>query len=338
MNTQPVSEPLQRRRYSLAWRAVAGVAILLAIIGTQRIDGTALWETLRRTNPALFGASTAGFLLLMAVKSWRWNFLIRQAGLNYGFGPSYRLYLAAFALGIITPGRLGELARAAQLRKELGVETGPCVRSVVSDRLFDLVFLGAFGPFAFWAVTAGRTQDGLLIAGFIGLHIVASLTLAGTGQIVSGWRPRWRPLQFLMRCLGDAAGDLAGRTGLVGSVITLLSYAVYFSASWVLLRALGLNLSFRDVACVTGCLSLALLLPISIAGIGPREAILILLLGKYGISREDALAYSILQFGVFTLFGGLTGALALAAYPRIAEATVRPRRNSAIATENESNF
>jgi uncharacterized membrane protein YbhN (UPF0104 family) len=308
-------EKTGRRRYSLGWRIAAGAAILLGILATQRIEGKALWETLRRVDPALLAVSTAGFLLLMAVKSWRWNFLIRQAGLRYGFWPSFRLYLSAFSLGIVTPGRLGELARAGQLRNELGVELGPCVRSVVSDRLFDLVFLGAFGPFAFWAVTAGRTHDGFLAAGFAGLHIVASLTLAGTGKFVSRWQPRWRPLQFAVRCLGDVADDLAGRTGLVGSVMTLISYAVYFGASWILFRALGIHLSFRDVACVTGCLSLILLLPISIAGIGPREAILIILLGQYGISREDALAYSILQFAVFTLFGGLVGVLALAAFP-----------------------
>jgi uncharacterized membrane protein YbhN (UPF0104 family) len=183
---------------------------------------------------------------------------------------------------------------------------------VVSDRLFDLVFLGSFGPFALWAVMADGTSDAVLVAGFVGLYVAVCLVLAGTGRFVSRWKPRWRLLRWAVKCLANVSGDLVGRTGLVGSAITLLSYAVYFGASVVLLRALGIGLSFRDVACVTGCLSLVLLLPISIAGIGTREATLILLLGKYGIAREDALAYSILQFAVFTLFGGLAGVFAMA--------------------------
>lgn len=318
MTANPVPEPTSRRRHSFAfgWRAVAGAAILAAILATQRIEMKALGETLRHVNPMLLAASAAGFLLLMAVKSWRWNLLVRHAGLQYGFWPSFQSYLAAFALGILTPGRLGELARAAQLQRDVSADLGPCVRSVVSDRLFDLAFLGAFGPFALWAVTHEQTKDGLLLAGFLGLHVIASFSLAAMGKLVSRWQPRWHAVRQAMRWLGSVAGDLIGRIGLVSSIITMLSYGVYFGASLILLRAVDIGLSFRDTACVMGCLSLVLLLPISIAGIGPREATLIILLGKFGISREAALAYSILQFAVFTLFGGIVGAVAFSAGPR----------------------
>jgi uncharacterized membrane protein YbhN (UPF0104 family) len=233
--------------------------------------------------------------------------------LRYAFWPSYRLYLAAFAVGIITPGRLGELARAAQLQRELDSELAPCVRSVVSDRLFDLLFLVALGPCALWAMLESPTFDGWWIASFLGLYAVGASVLAATGERVARWRVRWRTLRFATGCLGQAAGDLAGSAGRRASGYTFLAYVAYFVASWVLMRAAGIGLSLREAVWVTGCLSLILLLPISIGGIGTREAALLLLLGHYGVSREDALAYSVLQFAVFTLFGGLVGALVLAA-------------------------
>jgi glycosyltransferase 2 family protein len=319
---EPIPEPAPAGRgtWSILVRVAVGAAIILGILATQRIDGKALGETLRRVNLWLLAATAASFPFLMAAKSWRWNILVRHAGLRYGFWSSFRSYLAAFALGIVTPGRLGELARAAQIRNELGAAWEPCVRSVIADRLFDLVFLCSFGPFALAAVMAGRTFDGLLAAGFVGVYVAASICLAAAGRFVARWRPRWRPLRFGVTCIGNVAGDLVGRTGIACSAVTLLSYGIYFGASLVLFRAIGIHLSFQDVACVTGCLSLVLLLPISIAGIGPREATLIVLLGMYGVSREDALAYSILQFVAFTLFGGLVGGLALAALPRTGSA------------------
>ena len=306
----------RRRGFSLGWRAAVGAAILVGLLAVQRVDGGALWGTLRRVDGPLLVAACASFLLLMAVKSWRWNFLVDCAGLRYGFWPSFRSYLGAFVLGIVTPGRLGELARAAQLRSETGAEWEPCLRTVVADRLFDLVFLASFGPFALCAVWVDGVGDGILLTGFISLYVAVALTLGMSGKLLSRWRPKWRPLQFVLGCLESASRDLTGRTGLIGSAITFLSYAVYFGGSLVLLRALGMGLSFRDVACVTGCLSLILLLPISIAGVGTREATLLVLLGRYGVAREEALAYSILQFAVFTLFGGIVGAIALAASPR----------------------
>jgi glycosyltransferase 2 family protein len=319
MNCDP--EPVagandRRRHWPLACRAAAGAAILIGILTTLPIDKRTLWGTLGRVNPWFLLASMLGFLLLMAVKSWRWCWLVRSAGLHYGFRPAYRSYLAAFSLGLLTPGRLGELARAAQLRRELGVELGPCVRSVVSDRFFDLLFLGAFGPVAFWSVMTGWSDAASFAVGFIGLYLIAAFAVAASGRLIARWQPRWRPAQFVVGCMGGVAGDMVGRAGFIGAAITFLSSLVYFEASQLLLLALGVHLSFGEIACVTGCLSLVLLLPISIAGIGPREATLIVLLGKYGVRVEDALAYSILQLGVFMLFGGVVGALALVAETR----------------------
>lgn len=302
----------RRRGIALGLRGAIGLAILAGILATQEIEWPALWKTMRRVDPRLLITSCAGFLVLMAVKSWRWAFLIRQAELSYGFWKSFRSYLAAFALGILTPGRLGELARAAQLRAEVGADLGPCVRSVVSDRLFDLIFLSVFGPLALWAVLTGQEEWGWFLIGLMVLYAAACGAASGVAKLVARWQPRWRPLQLTARFLDKVAGDLTGRAGLIGSAITFLAYGVYFGASLALLRAVEIDLSFRELAWVTGCLSLILLLPISIAGVGPREATLIFLLGRYGVSREDALAYSVLQFAVFTLFGGLTGSLALA--------------------------
>jgi uncharacterized membrane protein YbhN (UPF0104 family) len=53
------------------------------------------------------------------------------------------------------------------------------------------------------------------------------------------------------------------------------------------------------------------LLPISIGGLGTREATLILLLGRYGIRPEAAVAYGVLE--IFLLYV-VTGALALPAW------------------------
>lgn len=294
------------------WRGGLGAVILIAILTTQQIDGAGLWEGLTRVDPLLLSASCVGFFALMAAKTWRWKMLIREAGLRYSFGAAYRSYLSAFALGIVTPGRLGELARAAQLRTELGAELWPCARSVISDRMFDLLFLAAFGSVALWAVFAERMGDAALLGLFIMMYVGCCVLLHMAGTMLAGWRSLWRPLRWLEHGLGKVADDLAGRSGLVGFGITAMAYFIYFGSSFLLIRALGVDVGFREVSYVTGCLSLVLLLPISIAGIGPREATLIVLLGRYGVGRDDALAYSILQFAVFTLLGGIAGAVSLA--------------------------
>ncbi|MBK9041588.1 MAG: flippase-like domain-containing protein [Bdellovibrionales bacterium] len=58
----------------------------------------------------------------------------------------------------------------------------------------------------------------------------------------------------------------------------------------------GAQLSFWDWSWINGALTIALLVPISFAGIGVREVGLIGLLGIFGISREIALTISIYIF------------------------------------------
>jgi len=50
-------------------------------------------------------------------------------------------------------------------------------------------------------------------------------------------------------------------------------------------------------------------LPVSLAGLGVREAVYLMLFQMMGIDRDDAVALGLLFFAV-TMFAGLTGALA----------------------------
>lgn len=312
----PSSVPRPRSAWPLAGRAAVGLALLVGIIVSRRLDLPALGAAVRGVDPRLLAAAAGGFVLLMALKSWRWTLLLRAAGLDYGLAASFRSYLAAFALGILTPGRLGELARAVQVRADLKADLQPCLRSVVADRLFDLLFLGAFGPVALWAVLTHHPATVWLGVAFLALYAVGVLAAREAGRLLERGRRRGRLLDWTAGCLGEAARDLTGPSGFAGSLLTALAYAVYFWASQWLFFSLGIALGYGEVACVTGCLSLVLLLPISVAGVGPREGTLIFLLAGYGIPREQALAYSLLQLAVFTLFGGLLGSAALAVRSR----------------------
>jgi len=70
-----------------------------------------------------------------------------------------------------------------------------------------------------------------------------------------------------------------------------------------------------QVCFVMSFLSIVLLLPISIAGFGPREATLIYLFSRLGAPAEAALSFAVMQFVIFFLYGGLLGAIVLLAAP-----------------------
>lgn len=75
--------------------------------------------------------------------------------------------------------------------------------------------------------------------------------------------------------------------------IAALYYGTIFSAYWLASLGLGLPFGYADIAWVTALAGIASLLPITIAGAGVREGIIIFFLTQRGISPAEALAFSL---------------------------------------------
>ena len=115
----------------------------------------ALWLLARAVSPlqVLVTLLRADFLLLLlaiplawaftALKAVKWGLLIRTSSLPVGIGVAFRSYLIGMAVGLFTPGRVGEVARIAYLPPErrlaLGSLVGDIERLPVQDASADVL-------------------------------------------------------------------------------------------------------------------------------------------------------------------------------------------------------
>lgn len=53
--------------------------------------------------------------------------------------------MSSDAIGIVTPGRIGEIARLYYVRQETTISFYAAFKTIVSDRIFDFTMLGWFG-------------------------------------------------------------------------------------------------------------------------------------------------------------------------------------------------
>ncbi len=74
-------------------------------------------------------------------KSIRWNLMLREGGVFYRQHVSFYIYMSCLFLGIVTPGRIGELLKAVYVYKEKNVSFSHAFGATVQDRIFDLYFL-----------------------------------------------------------------------------------------------------------------------------------------------------------------------------------------------------
>lgn len=96
-------------------------------------------------------------------------------------------------------------------------------------------------------------------------------------------------------------------SGILGIVYQLVIAVTYY----VIGLGLGIEVSFWDYCWINAMLTLILFLPVSIGGLGVREATLIGFLGELNINAEKAVTLSVLMLGIQLLRAAIGGLLLL---------------------------
>jgi len=273
------------------WRADWGQVALLA----RRADPGSLWPV------PLLGAAMIG------VRAWRWNLLLGLQNLQLPLGRAGLVYTAGVFLGMVTPGRLGDLGKALYLRREPGTPLEKVVAGTLADRLFDLGLMALLAVWALWHLELVS----LRLAGWL---VVLGLALGGGVVLILRGRGGWfagRPFWRFARGLQEEMAGVLGWLGVWAGLLTLLAYGCYFLQTYLLARALGLALGAADVTAAIVLVGLASFLPISVAGLGTREGILVLVMAQRAVpnSVEMALAFSGIFFAVCFAMPALVGYL-----------------------------
>jgi hypothetical protein len=289
--------------------------ILFLIFQKIDFDPNDFSDKIKNLNIPLYLLSFLGVIFVLMVKSYRWVQLIGFEGYTYNFRKAFLSYLSSFTLGIITPGRLGELLKVYTLMEVVPVNFEKGFRTVFVDRLFDMIFLFCIGLSAalFYLFQPDKNWIYFYLSGSLLITVIMLLLSKHVlGKLIKNKKTKINKLlAFLHSCLCI----MTDKSSIKIWSFTLIAYIVFYLALQIIFLSINVCLSIIDVALIFSLVSLVLLLPFSIAGFGTREASLIYLLSIYNIGAETAIAYSLLQFIAFFIWGGLIGLISLIISP-----------------------
>ncbi len=101
-----------------AWLMRAlGLAVLLWLF--SRAEWPEFEARFSQLDPAVMYLSPPLTVILFLLRAWRWKLLLayREQQLQLSLCRAWSIYAIGFFLGVITPGRLGDMAKAAFVRK-----------------------------------------------------------------------------------------------------------------------------------------------------------------------------------------------------------------------------
>lgn len=282
-------------------KAFVAIGLLWLIVARTGFTTDAFFDVLYKTRPAWFMASLPGVLVVLWIKAFRWHLLMKQRDIHFPRQKSFIAYLTSFFIGLLTPGRFGEIVKVYYIRALPGAGLFKSFQSVIADRFYDLYFLFSAGLLSYVLIFKENQPAFILsaiIAGVLGLLLL--------WLILRFFKPK-DPSRGFAGFLHGSLSLLTGSHSLIPWLTTLLAYLAYFFQSWLIARSLGIDIGFMSLSAIMTLTSVVLLLPVTWAGMGTREFSLVMLMAPYGVASEQALAFSLLQFSSSFLIGGLTG-------------------------------
>lgn len=274
------------------------VLLLALIINNVDIRQFLFGIKLQDKNFLLFAFFSIPVFIFIRFLKWKTILQIHTEGLS--FFQIIRSLLAGMAIGMMTPGKVGELSRAFFVPTD---NKERVVGMVLLDRYFDLVtlvFLSSFGVTHYWGVFWGIMA---VVVGISGLFVLIWLKHI-TKKDINSKKFHFVASRMLDMIKVVAAVDFSLFMRLSAFSLGIISISIL--TSYFLLLSF-ISIPFKIALNVFPLVILTNTVPLTFGNLGVREGATILLLTHYGVNEEISLNISLSLFALHTVIPSLIG-------------------------------
>ena len=330
-----------RSRWLLGALSVPMLAVIVTLLWWRGPDWNVVYHAFDLVNWAWVAFALGLNLVSVLLRSVAWQLTIDQA-LDPP-RPGFDKVFSGFAVGLLAnavlPGRIGELARVAVLRRHVPRgrgSSGALVGTVFAHRLFDLfpalllvAYVLATAKIPHWAVTS------LLLVAIIGglLFTAAVVTAKRRHRPLDGARPVRQLLAMARQGLAVLRSPLPA---LGAIVFQCAGWLMQLFAVYVAMRAFDVHAPLPAAGLVLLLMNVATIFPLWPGNIGLLQAAVALPLVQYGVAYSTGFAYA-LVLQVIEMSVGVGVGLLFLAREGLSFATLRdmPEANEIPVGEDE---
>lgn len=309
------------RRAALGLAGLATIA--LALLALQRIGVDRVVTSLVHSSPAWVVAGLGVMCASMVLRAGAWRAILR-AGLPdavIDFGVALRATSIGVLMSATLPARLGEPSRALIVARRVGrprTTLPVVVGTIVSQTMLNALALVILGAIMFSTVDVFTRSGPLVLAAVAPVVLVLAVVLApvvaGRGQGESRVAAFSRKARSaLLRTRSGLAVFRSPRLGAEATVLQLSAWALQALSCYLLLVALGIDdrAGFGAAAAVLFAVNVTAVLPLTPSNIGTFQLACAAVLGAYGVSYADGIAYGVILQAVEVATAFIMGAPAL---------------------------
>lgn len=287
------------RRGQLRGVLLIVITLVVFYVLFRRIDRTAVLGSLATIPLWAWIASLLLTLSFPVLSAFRWHYTLKALGHHVPVTRCLKIILGTSPISAIAPSKAGDLLKALSLRGEIGIlEVGG---TVLAERALDVLVLAALalvGGIIIGNVLVTRLAGAIIGAGIAGLLLLPFL-------VASIRKPKWRErLERLIRVFHALRAQPSKAIAVLA--LTVLNWLASIAQTHVLLLAVGahpplwLTVAVLPIAIFIG------LIPITIGGMGTRDAALVTLLASAATAPQAlsvGLLYSFFGYWLLAVLG-----------------------------------
>lgn len=280
------------------------MGVSLAILGglAWMLDPRAILDRVAGLRPEWVAVALVLSVVQVVVSAGRWKFTAARLGVALGWRAAIReYYLATFLNQVLPGGVLGDVSRAWRHGRASPADSSvTAAHAVILERASGQLVMTSVA-LASLVVLAAQV-DGGARAWLVGLPI--AIACAAAAWLIL---PRLARLPAAGHLLSDAHRALiAGPAALVQLSSSFVVVGTYLATWIVATRAVGIDTPTSMLIPLVAPTLVTMLVPVTIAGWGLREAGAAALWAMVGLTAVDGVAVSV-SYGILVLLGSLPG-------------------------------
>ena len=295
-------------------RVIGPIIFLLLLFFKVDIEETI--DFLSHTNLLYVAAATfLIFPLTVLLRAYKWWELLKLYGIKCSYGKALYLYYLGLSANVILPASLGSFSKAAFLKKD-GYSLGSSFLSIFWDKVTELAAIVVILGISFLGLPKVLLPFAKKI--FLGVVAIVVLTLLFRKPLRAFWNNRMKAGKGFENTSGEDnpsvntldVWDLL-KLSILGMGVKMGDYCFIY----VCALSLQIQMKFIDLLICSNIFALLSHIPITVSGIGIRDATFVFLFPLFGSNVTSAASLSILLFLLTTLLQ-LGGFLLLVKYPK----------------------
>jgi glycosyltransferase 2 family protein len=297
------------KKYSLLFKLIITTGIFFLVF--KNVDFFKSFQLLKEIDLFLFVIALMILMLQVIFATNRWKKVLENLSIQISYIKVLNyLWIGLFFNQALPSSVGGDSLRAYYLFQDNKCSIKDAAFGVLIDRIigmFGLVLL-VLSTFNFYShlLQNQLAKWGLLIVSFSALGVIIAVLFF---DYMPKYLQKWKVIRGLFSLAKKGRVIIFSFSPGLGLIsISIFIHCLSITAVISLSQALNLDINLLGILMVVPAANIIMAAPISIAGWGVREGIMVLGLGYIGVASEQALALS-LTYGILTLIVSLPGSI-----------------------------